>query len=176
MNKTISIPKSLHEFHGEESTIFSLILTYVSGIILASAVLLFYQFYDLTLWRQILLILICFDIGGGIVSNFTQGTREYYSKNRKRRWAFLSLHLLYPVLFYLIFPGLIVKFIIPIALILIGSAIINLFYDMDNQKPVGALIYSLIIISLIYSLSDQPLLLTVLLAMAFKLNIAWGLK
>ena len=58
----------------------------------------------LPVWKSILLFILYADIAGGVISNFSTSTKDYYRTNESLRLPFILLHLIHPALFILIFP------------------------------------------------------------------------
>jgi hypothetical protein len=103
--KEINIPNYLQDLHGKRTSIFVLILTYLSGLVSATVITYFIdRQLNVDLWRQILAFVLLSDISGGIISNYSESTRKHYRENSKKRIVFVFLHLLHPVLFIVIFP------------------------------------------------------------------------
>jgi hypothetical protein len=103
-NKIINVPKYLHELHGEYPDIFTLISTYLASIISGILVIIFTYKLELPVWKSILLFVLYADIAGGVISNFSSSTKDYYRTNKKLRLPFILMHLIHPALFILLFP------------------------------------------------------------------------
>jgi hypothetical protein len=125
-NKRIKVHKYLHELHGEYPDIFTLIGTYLAGIISGILVIVFTNNLGLPVWKSILLFILYADIAGGVISNFSSSTKDYYRTNKSYRLPFILMHLLHPALFILLFPDFADYFIyvglftIPACLIITG--------------------------------------------------------
>ena len=92
-NRKIKIPKVLQELHGEETTVFNLIIVYLFGIISALIIVLYANSVEyISLWKLILLFIISVDIFSGIIANFSFSTNKYYREHRKLRFIFILLH------------------------------------------------------------------------------------
>ena len=91
--KTVSVAKPLQDLFGEQITLLALWMTLGVGLGL-SAVLLAATYRDWVLlptWRQALLLILAFDICGGVVGNFAYSTNAYYRKDPARRsWPLAS--------------------------------------------------------------------------------------
>jgi hypothetical protein len=103
-NTKIKVPKYLQELHGEYPDIFTLIITYLAGIISGILVIVFTDNVGLPVWKSILLFVLYADIAGGVISNFSSSTKDYYQTNKKLRLPFILMHLIHPALFILVFP------------------------------------------------------------------------
>ena len=58
----------------------------------------------LPVWKSILLFILYADIAGGVISNFSSSTKDYYRTNKSLRLTFILMHLIHPALFILVFP------------------------------------------------------------------------
>jgi hypothetical protein len=100
--KSINIPKHLQELHGKRASVVSLVLVYANALIFAIVISYLIQPLDLAVWKSILLFIIVADIAGGAVANFTASTRQYYRENHKLQIPFLLLHIIHPLLLFLL--------------------------------------------------------------------------
>lgn len=96
--KKLSVPRILHELHGEETNIAEIILIY--GIAVIAPLVVFFAlrpvFSDLAVWKQIILFVILADLAGGVIANLTYGTTAYYEKKQWRKVLFIILHIAHP--------------------------------------------------------------------------------
>ena len=105
--KNIRIPKYLQDLHGKKTSLLILILTYLSGLVTATVITCFIaKQININMWRLTLTFILIADISGGIISNYSKSTRDYYSENSKKHVIFIFLHILQPFLFLIIFPEL----------------------------------------------------------------------
>jgi hypothetical protein len=104
-NRKVKIPRYLLELHGESPDIFTLAATYVASVISGILVVVFTKNLGLPVWKSILLFLLYADIAGGVISNFSSSTKDYYRTNKRLRLPFILTHLIHPALFILLFPG-----------------------------------------------------------------------
>ncbi len=105
MENTIQIPKFLHEVHGEQSNWTDILTVHILAGITVMATLFAAVNADLVLWQLVLLSILAYDLGGGVLANFTYSTKWYYDQSTLRRLVFLSLHVLQPLLMMLVFPA-----------------------------------------------------------------------
>lgn len=103
-NKRIKVPKYLHELHGEYPDIFTLIGTYLSCLISGILVIIFTSRLGLPVWKSVLLFVLYADVAGGVISNFSSSTKDYYRNKKSLRLPFILMHLIHPALFILLFP------------------------------------------------------------------------
>lgn len=102
--KKIKVPKYLHELHGENPDIITFIGTYLASLISGILAIIFTFHLGLPIWKTILLFVLYADIAGGVISNFSSSTKEYYRTNKSLRIPFIFMHLIHPVIFILLFP------------------------------------------------------------------------
>ena len=103
-NRRIKVPKYLCELHGEYPDIFTLIGTYLASIISGILVIVFTNNLGLSVWKSILLFVLYADVAGGVISNFSSSTKDYYRTKKSLRLPFILMHLIHPALFILLFP------------------------------------------------------------------------
>lgn len=104
LKRKIKVPKFLHEVHGYESSIEELIFNYITVLFITGILIIMAKDLDLSIFKLVIYILLAIDLSGGVVSNFMEGTNRYYSETSKRRYIFISLHIIQPLLMYWIFP------------------------------------------------------------------------
>jgi len=77
-DKKVAIPSYLHELHGKQASVFDLLVNYTTAII--ATIIILYLAKDLSLepYKLIILGVLALDLAGGVFSNFTEGTNNYY--------------------------------------------------------------------------------------------------
>lgn len=173
MNRILKIPKFLHELHGEEASLLSVLLVYATGIAFA--------LFCIVMCRPVvqgyqtwILALMALDIGGGVVSNFSPGTSAYYAKRPTRRWIFIAVHIIHPLLLWVIFSHMHGILVVGAA-ILVFTAIVNAVSGIPNQRMIAACLFvtTLVLINLLVT-GLLPLLF--LSVFALKLIIGFGVR
>ena len=101
--KIVAVPKVLQELHGETANLINIVLVYVIGII--SAVLSLFELFpkNIESWKLILTFILFIDITGGVISNMTFATNEYYHKRPKLKKYFIVAHVIQPLLFSIMY-------------------------------------------------------------------------
>lgn len=127
--REIKVPNFLHELHGEKTTPISLFMVYLGATIVALFVTLVMVGTGLETWRLLVLFIVFFDIGGGVVANFTHSTVQHYREGLKKRMMFLLMHFLHIALLLVILPSA-VDFILFVGIYTITSAFI-----LDGLRP-----------------------------------------
>jgi hypothetical protein len=102
--KKIKVHKFLHELLGKETSGLDLLAIVLASIALTVTVQVLANNLALSLPKNIILVLLTMDIGGGVVANFTEGTNNYYTDSMKKKYLFVSLHVIQPLLLGWIFP------------------------------------------------------------------------
>jgi hypothetical protein len=173
MFRKIKIPKFLQELHGDEASIFSIVLVYVTGIIFGIFCFSISKDFHQDYYRW-LLAGIALDIGGGVVANMSQGTSDYYAKRPKTRWIFILIHIIHPILLWIIFSNM-NKILIIGATTLVFTAIVNAITGASNQRIVsGTLFIFNLMLLFIFKVDILPLLL--LTAFSMKLIVGFGVR
>jgi hypothetical protein len=93
---------------GENPTPFDMVLINVagplSGIIIAWGIPEISQ--NLSLLKKIILVIIAWDINGGIIATLTRSTSRYiYFSNRYARLWFYALHVIQPLVIFIVAPA-----------------------------------------------------------------------
>lgn len=163
--KVVKIPKYLQELLGEEISRLELLLTLFSSIAV-SGLLLFLTFDEwgtLTLWRQILLVLLTVDITGGVVANFSASTNDYYKTRPKARLKFILFHIQPLLLAFLLGSNYAVSMAVLIYT-LVAALLVNYLYTNVKQKVIAATLVFVGITALLL-LAKAPVVLMALFAM-----------
>lgn len=142
MHKHVHISRFFYGIHGKNPTVGGLLTTYVAGVV--SAVIGVVGAYSMgfEVWRIILIGLLFFDVGGGVIANFTHSTRMYYQKPARRRVVFLCLHLIQPVLLAVALGGFWELGVFVAVYAVTASLIINAVHDSRIQRNIaGVLVF-----------------------------------
>lgn len=138
LNREINVPKALHELHGENARLSSLVLVYLAALVVGGIALWQILPLGLPVWKVVLALILFLDIGGGAAANLTSSTNQYYQKKGSLRLIFLAMHVVHPLLLMLIFPQN-VWFLIFVMVFTLGSAFgINLLKDREMQQTTAA--------------------------------------
>ncbi|HRK27976.1 MAG TPA: hypothetical protein PK239_11910 [Chitinophagales bacterium] len=137
-DKEIKITKIFHELHGEKARLSNLILVYTVGIISALIFTIILLPLKLSIWKYILVAVLVLDISSGVVANLSTPTNQYYQKNSRLRLIFLSLHILQPLLFIVIFPELLLFFLFVFLYTISASLIVNWIKDKEYQQNIAS--------------------------------------
>ena len=104
-NNKIQVHRVLRELFGRETTKFALLAIIISAFSFAVLTLILNWNIDISILKKFALTLLAFDIGGGVVSNFTPGTNKYYAESLRKRHLFILFHLIQPSILIWIFPN-----------------------------------------------------------------------
>ncbi|MEO1053613.1 MAG: hypothetical protein AAFX87_23460 [Bacteroidota bacterium] len=177
MENTIKIPKALREVHGERAAILDVILPHSLSIISSIYLLTIAPGIDFGLTKSILLFILTYDLIGGVIANFSEGTSRFYAESTGRRFKFIALHVLQPAIMWYLFQDH-QTVILTISAYVVGSAIIvNQIGSLRNQLVVsGAMVVAGIFICQLL-IGDAPFTLQFLLtAFILKLPLAWAVR
>jgi len=140
-NKKIKVPKFLYELHGEYPDIFTLIGTYLACLISGILALVFTNSLGLPVWKSVLLFVLYADIAGGVISNFSSSTKDYYRNNKSLRLPFILMHLIHPALFILLFPDFADYFIYVGLFTILGCLIVDRINQNEIQLSTALLLF-----------------------------------
>ena len=92
--REVKIPRFLHELFGEKQTLNGLIFIGVFSVLatLLTVLIGLDALKQLEVYRVILLVTLMIDIYGGIIANFTRGTKEYYDNRPTLKKIFVIIH------------------------------------------------------------------------------------
>lgn len=172
----IQVHRVLRELFGRETTRFDLLAIIISSISFAILTLILNWNVDISILKKIALIILAFDIGGGVISNFTPGTNNYYAESLRKRYLFILFHLIQPLILIWIFPNDL-QAILGVCIFTLSSSIFVLNIKKSyNQRIVAIwlLILCLILSSLLnYSNTSTQItmqLFSIKLILAFSVN------
>ena len=162
--KSVRIPRFFHEVFGKESTILELTLTLVFAIL--STILLsiktFSEWQSFGIIQIVVILIMAFDISGGIIANFTFSTNNQYKESKKARLIFIAGHVQPLILAFVL--G---EYYLPCALTwgytTISAFIVNGFAKHPTQRTIGATLMAFGILWLILFFYDLPKFLLVIL-------------
>lgn len=176
LDKKITIPTILHEFHGYEATYFDLLITYLGGILSTLAILYFTTGYHFPIWKLAITAMLGLDLSGGVIANFTKGTSMYYAANPRMRILFISLHPIQPIVLLWIFPLFGSEILVVVAIILLSMTVINGIKSYERQRVFASFLTMLALV-LIVSLDISSIPLSILLLLlAVKLILAFAVR
>lgn len=171
-NKEINISSFLWKLHGKKSTRIDLLLTYL----LAFLVMIFSVINAMpeTPWKLILIGFLAIDTGGGMMSNFTKGTIEYYRNSDLSPHAYIWFHLLQTGLMILVYPEHCVPVLVISVFIFICAGILLLLYKTPVRKQFSVLFFTIVVL-IIHTFSSLTFTLLLLLGcMSFKLIMGFA--
>lgn len=139
-------------FEGENPLKFDRILMYGGSTI--GAVLIILSAPDLNAIQYIGLFLIAWDLLGGVVSNFSKSTSEFYAKQTlRKKFLFLSVHFIHPLVLILLFD-LSWTFMQIYLFMLLGSW--SLQYVKRQSRDSYAAFLTILICIIIFILEPMP--------------------
>lgn len=135
--REVTVPRPLHYLHGTSALVLELCLNY--GLVVVTGLTLFFMSQELMLppAKRMLLIALAMDLAGGVISNFTTGTSQFYWQCAKRRSLFICLHVMQPLLLIWIFPQNIESICVLALYTLLAAVCVNRITDHAAQKVVA---------------------------------------
>lgn len=175
-NNKIQVHRVLRELFGRETTIFALLAIIISAFSFAVLTLILNWNIEISILKIIALTLLAFDIGGGVVSNFTPGTNNYYAESLRKRYLFILFHLIQPSILIWIFPNDLPA-ILGVCIFTLTSSIFVLNIKKNyNQRivAISLLIFCLMLSSFLnYSNTSTQMIMqlfSIKLILAFSVN------
>jgi hypothetical protein len=173
MQAKIRIPKFLKELHGEETSVFSILLVYLTGLTFGLFYIIYSPDFHIEFYRWILALL-AVDIGGGVVANMTQSTSEYYAKRPKMRWIFIIIHIIHPIILWIIFSKMNGILFVG-GTTIIFTSIVNLISGLSNQRIVSSTFFVInLMLLFVFKVDILPLILLTVFSM--KLIMCFGVR
>lgn len=174
--KKVSIPSYLHELHGKQASIFDLLINYTTAIIAALIILFLARDLSLATYKLVILGVLALDLAGGIVSNFTEGTNNYYIEKPKMRYVFIAFHVIQPLVLIWLFPNDLVGIAIISIYTLIAMTVVNSIQEHLRQRVYGAFLM-VIGLSITFLVNEmQPIVHLMLILFVVKLIVAFAIR
>lgn len=135
---TVSVPKALQELHGEKTNILNIVLVYVGGIF--SAIISMLELFpkNIEVWKLAVTFLLFIDITGGVISNMTFATNQYYYKRQKLKIVFIATHIIQPLLFSLMFLEYLSYMVFIYIVTMIACITLYKIKSSDTQRVIGS--------------------------------------
>ena len=140
LDKEITIPKALHELHGQKTRISTLGTVYLASFIVAGVAVHQILPGGLPAWKVLLVLILYLDIAGGVVANLSTSTNRFYQEKTQLRVGFILLHCLHPALFISVLPESWPYFVFVGIFTLASALLVNAFRDTEFQQNLAALL------------------------------------
>lgn len=166
-NRVVNIPKPLWKLHGKQTYKQDLVMTYLIAVIVMLVNLRASN--ELVLWKVIVVAILSIDIGGGVVSNFTRGTINYYRESKLSPYLFVWFHLLQAFALACIYQVSFFPISLTMIIAMIGASVAIAFHKTAMQRQISVFFFALVVLmlSLFPEVPIPAKTLTVL--MSFKL-------
>lgn len=171
--KQIEIPRLLHELHGERTSLLSLLLTYFTAVFVSGYVVI-NAWENQESWRLLLVAFLVFDIAGGVVSNFTQSTRNYYQSQDGLKKKFIALHILHFCLIAVVFSDEALTILLIGITIVLATFLLSLIKETEDVNAFAACIFSIYVVVVFLLFPDTALLKLVLIFLLVKLFLSFS--
>jgi len=175
-DKKVAIPSYLHELHGKQASVFDLLVNYTTAII--ATIIILYLAKDLSLepYKLIILGVLALDLAGGVVSNFTEGTNNYYIEKPKMRYVFIAFHVVQPLVLIWLFPNDWVGVAVISVYTLIAMTAINSIREHLRQRVYGAFLM-VVGLSISFLVGEMQMIVHLMLILfVVKLVIAFAVR
>lgn len=178
MKKRIRIPKSLQELFGEEQTLMDLLIILVFSLgtlfIISLATRSYWQ--SLKWYQSLFLFVLYIDISGGVVSNLTTGTNQYYTDRPKMRWIFIAVHI-QPLLLSWVLQSSMSAALLVWGYTMLSTSLVNLLRRKVFQRSLAAALFGMAIPCFFLMDFKLPPVISILyLFYMFKLIYGFGVN
>jgi len=172
--KKVSIPKWLWKLHGK--TAYDVDIAMVYAFAIAAAVVCAWLSAGLSFWQQCLLAVLAFDIAGGAISNFTEGTKAYYTSKPGSPHTFVWAHSLHACMLALVFYNLWHFTLIASLLILLLASSVRSIRMPPVQRTAGWFCFAAVLLVVVSWGMTPPVLTILLLLFALKLIAGYAIQ
>lgn len=153
----------------------------LGGLIAIGGVALFWLFHEepSTLWQWLFVVVLAFDIGGGIVTNSTSAAKRWYHRaghTKLKHFGFVATHLVHIVLMGFLFSANPLAYSSILGLLLITATLFMLWSPLYLQRPMAVGLAMLIIMLGQLPLFDLTGLNWFIPALMLKLLLGHALK
>lgn len=176
LKQKIKVHPFLHEILGVESNLTDLLAILLASIALTITVQVLVNDLDLSLLKNILLLLLTLDIGGGVVANFTEGTNNYYADSMKKKYLFVLLHVIQPLLLGWIFPLTNIMLLFSTLYTLLCTLLIINIKEHNTQRISAATLLILGITLLFLFNPYHAVIQLIIIAYSLKLILAFAVN
>ncbi|WP_256006702.1 hypothetical protein [Pedobacter deserti] len=170
--KKIHLPPLLWKLHGRSACVTDLLMTYSFAILVGIVNLYFSR--DLPVWASVIILALSLDIGGGVISNLTRGTIDYYRQSNHSPYAFIWVHLIQAALLAWVYQELMDQIMMLSLIIMTLSSELIRVSGTERQKPLSTFLFGLVLLAtLVLEMSALPVRLLLIL-LAFKLIMGFA--
>jgi len=103
-----------------------------------------------TLVQKIVIILIAYDVLGGVIATLTESTNRYHDRQPKTRWLFYSVHFIQPLILFYFFDTGMAFFLFCWLFPVVSSIIVREFSPEGIQRTVAGILFVLGVLAYIY--------------------------
>jgi len=176
LDKKVTIPSYLHELHGKKASILDILVNYTAAIIATLIILYLAKDLSLATYKLVVLGVLGLDLAGGVVSNFTEGTNNYYIEKPKMRYVFIAFHVVQPLVLIWLFTSDVAGIAVVSIFALIAMTVINSIQEHLRQRVYGAFLM-VIALSLTFLVNEmQPIVHLMLILYVVKLIVAFAIR
>jgi hypothetical protein len=174
--KIIRVPRVFHELFGEETTRLD-VLAILSAAFLGTGLVLWFDFDHLSMLSipvLIIILILLFDILGGVVANMTKGTATYYKERESLRQIFIFIHI-QPILFALLIKSYVMESIFIYLYVALSATMINSIRHLPQHKAVAAFMFMLgALVLILFGISMPPYVLIFFIFFMMKMIVSFA--
>jgi hypothetical protein len=171
---TVRVPRLLKELFGERITRFELWLTIGFGVAVSALLLAVTrdEWRMIAPWRQLALVVLTFDVGGGVLGTLTASTNRYYRNDAKARLTFILSHVQPVVLAFLLDSAYLVAVGVT-AYTVVTALVVNALIGHPAQRVIGASFMLAGVTVLLLTIDGVPRILMALSAL-YMFKVIYG--
>ncbi|QNL51924.1 hypothetical protein H8S90_10275 [Olivibacter sp. SDN3] len=176
LNRKIKTPLFLQELHGKEATVADLIFTYLTALVATGLIIYSACDINMSVFKFMILGLLAFDLSGGVIANFTQGTTDYYAESRKRRYVFIGLHFIQPIVMAWIFPKDLASIYLTASYTILATIVTSSLKEEGKQRVLAGF-FATMGLSIVFFMSPESKVVHFMLVLFIvKLILAFSVK
>lgn len=172
--RKVNIPMWLWNLHGKTAYALDIVLVYTFAMAATAACI--WLSAELSFWQQCLLAVLAFDIAGGAISNFTEGTKAYYASKPGSAHTFIWAHSLHACILALVFYNLWHVTLTASLLILLLASSVRSIRVPPVQRTAGWFCFAAVLLVVVSWGMTPPVLTILLLLFALKLIAGYAIQ
>lgn len=170
------VPPFLHPLFGRDTTEFDLLAILLVAFSCGASSQYLDGQEDLSSLKKSILLLLALDLGGGVIANMTSGTNQYYESSLQKKYLFLLIHFLQPLLLAWVFPMDLPLILVTSMYTIIGSILIIKIGITSIQRVAAISLTSLGILLVFLLPYKNPILQGMFILFILKLVLSFSVN
>ncbi len=172
----IKVHPFLHPLFGRDTTKFDVLAILLIAFLFAASSLFLEGQQDLSSLKKSIFMLLALDLSGGIVANMTSGTNQFYESSLKKKYFFLLIHFLQPLLLAWVFPMDLPLILVTSMYTLLGSLLVIKISITSGQRVAAISLTSLGILLVFLLPYKNPILKGMFILFILKLVLSFSVN